>query len=133
VVHVDPTKIQVIHDWLVLTTLIEIHRFLALANFYRRFVLGFYHIAWALSQVTRDGGKSKFVWFLLQKKVIDDFKEHLCSNLVLSLPNFQKPFEIEIYTFDYVVVVVLTKHRHPVAYHSETISDFIHKYINYEK
>ena len=39
-VHVDPTKIQVIQDWPAPTTLIELHNFLGLANFYRMFVLG---------------------------------------------------------------------------------------------
>jgi hypothetical protein len=44
-VHVDPVKIQVIHDWLALTTLTELQSFLGLANFYQRFMLGFSHIA----------------------------------------------------------------------------------------
>ena len=61
-VHVDPAKIQVIHEWPAPTALTELRRFLGLANFYRWFVLGFSHIAWALSQVTRGGGKEKFVW-----------------------------------------------------------------------
>jgi hypothetical protein len=61
-VHVDPAKIQVICDWPAPTTLTELRSFLGLANFYRRFMLGFSHIAWALSQVTKGGGRAKFVW-----------------------------------------------------------------------
>ena len=61
-VHVDPAKIQVIRDWPAPTTLTELRSFLGLTNFYRKFDLGFSHIAWALSQVTKGGEKEKFVW-----------------------------------------------------------------------
>jgi hypothetical protein len=132
-VHVDPAKIQVIHDWPAPTTLTELQSFLGLANFYRRFMLGFSHIAWALSQVTRGGGKEKFVWGQSQQKVFDDLKQHLCSTPVLSLPDLQQPFEIETDASDYVVGTVLTQHGHPMAYHSETLSDIIHKYPTYDK
>jgi hypothetical protein len=73
-VHVDPTKIQVIRDWPFPTTVIELQSFLGLANFYCRFVLGFSHIAWALSQVTRGVGKTKSMWGLSQQKAFDDLK-----------------------------------------------------------
>jgi hypothetical protein len=56
-VHVDLAKIQVIHDLPTPTTLTELRSFLGLANFYRWFMLGFSHIAWALSQVTKGGGR----------------------------------------------------------------------------
>jgi hypothetical protein len=61
-VHFAPANIQVIRDWPTLTTLNELRSFLGLSNFYRRFVLGFSHIAWALSQVTKGGGRETFVW-----------------------------------------------------------------------
>jgi hypothetical protein len=61
-VHVDPAKIQVICDWPAPTTLTELRSFLGLSNFYRKFVLGFSHIAWALIQIIRGGGKVIFMW-----------------------------------------------------------------------
>jgi len=59
-VHVDPAKIQVTQDSPSPTTLIELHNFLGLANFYHKFMLGFLHITWPLSQVTNGGVKEKF-------------------------------------------------------------------------
>jgi len=61
-VHVDASKIQPIWDLLALTSLIEIHNILGLSNFYHRFMLGFSHINWDLNQVTKGGGRAKFVW-----------------------------------------------------------------------
>jgi hypothetical protein len=60
-------------------------------------------------------------------------KPRLCSALVLSLPDLQQPFEIETYAFDYAVGPILTQHGHPVAYHSETLSDAVYKYPMYDK
>jgi hypothetical protein len=132
-INVDPAKIQVIRDCPSPTTLAELQSFLGLVNFYCSFMLRFSHIAWALSQITRGGGKEKFVWGRSQQKAFDDLKQRLCSAPVLSLPDLQQPFQIETNASDYAVGVVLTQHGHPMAYHSETLSDVVHKYPTYNK
>jgi hypothetical protein len=71
-------------------------------------MLGFSHIAWALSQVTKGGGKDKFMWGWSQQQVFDDLKWHLCSSPVLSVLDLQQPFDIETYASNYVVGTVLT-------------------------
>jgi hypothetical protein len=96
-------------------------------------VLGFSHIVWALSQVTRGGGKEKIVWGLSQKQAFDELKKRLCSSLVLSLLNLKHPFEIETDSLGYVVDVILTQNDHPMAYQSETLSNIFRKYPNYDK
>ena len=88
-VHVDTAKIQAIWDFLAPTKLTKLCNFLGLANFYRRSVLGFSHIAWALNQVTKGGGKAKFAWAESQQKSFEELKHHLCSTPVLSLPDLQ--------------------------------------------
>ena len=113
--------------------LTELWIFLALANFYRKFVLGFSHIAWALSQVTRGGSKETFVWGLSQQQAFDELKNCLFSSLVLSLPDLQHPFDINIDASKYVAGNVLTEHGNPVAYRSETLSNVVHKYPTYDK
>jgi hypothetical protein len=57
----------------------------------------------------------------------------LVLNPMLSLLGLQQPFEIEIDASYYVVGAVLTQHGHPVAYHSEKLSDKFHKYPTYHK
>ena len=69
----DPTKIQVIRDWPAPTTLTELRSFLGLANFYHSFVLGFSHITWPLSQVTKGGVKEIFFWSKTQQKAFAEF------------------------------------------------------------
>jgi hypothetical protein len=81
---------------------------LGLANFYHRFVLGFSHIAWALNQITRGGGKEKFAWGQSQQQEFNDLKKCLCSTPVLSLPDLQQPFDTEIDASDYAMGLVLT-------------------------
>ena len=108
-VHVDPAKIQVIQDWPAPTTITELRSFLGLANFYRRFVLGFSHITWPLSQVTKGGAREIFFWLERQQKVFTELKNCLCSAPVLTLLDLQQPFEIEIDASDYAIGVVLTQ------------------------
>jgi hypothetical protein len=132
-VHVDLTKIQVIHDWSTSKKMTELRSLLGRANFYHWFVLGFSHISWALSQVTKGGVNAKFVWSVAQQKAFKDLKSRLCLTLVLILPNPQKTFEIETNASDYAISVVLTQHGHPIAYHNETLTDIVRRYPTYDK
>ena len=52
---------------------------------------------------------------------------------MLTLPDLQQPFEIETDASDYAIGAVLTQQEHPVAYHSETLSNTVHKYPTYDK
>jgi hypothetical protein len=123
-VHVDPTKIQFIWDWPAPTTLTELRSFLGLANFYRRFVLGFSHITWPLSQVTKGGDKEKHFGLNINKACVE-LKHRLYCALVLILPDLQQPFEIETDASDYAIGEVLTQQRHPVEYHSAKLFDTV--------
>jgi hypothetical protein len=132
-VHVDPTNIKFIQDWPSPTTLIELHIFLGIANFYCRFVLGFSYITWPLSQVTKGGEKEKFLWSKSQQKTFIKLKHRLYCAPLLTLPELQQPFEIEIDASDYAIWEFLTQQGHPVAYHSATLSDTVRKYPTYDK
>ena len=130
-VHVDPAKIQVIHDWQAPTNIIELCNFLGITNFYCRFVLGFSHITWPLSQVTKGG--EKIFWLESQQMAFIELKHHLCSAPVLTLPDLQQQFEIETDASGYAIGAVLTQQGHPLAYHSEKLSETVRKYPTYDK
>ena len=107
--HVDPTNIHVIWNKESPTTLIELRSFLGLANFYHKFMLGFSHITWPLSQVTKGGVKEKLCWSESQRKAFVELKHRFFSAPLLTLLDLQQPFEIEIYAFGYAIGAVLTQ------------------------
>jgi len=76
-------------------------------------------------RVSKGGAKVKFFWSESQQKAFREFKHHLCYAPVLTLPDLQQPFEIETNASDYAIGAVLTQHGHPVAYHSERLSDTV--------
>nr|GEY31481.1 hypothetical protein [Tanacetum cinerariifolium] len=59
-IHVDPVKIESIKDWASPKTPTEIHQFLGLAGYYRRFIEGFSKIAKSMSKLTQKN--VKFDW-----------------------------------------------------------------------
>ena len=79
------------------------------------------------------GVTEKLFWSESQQKAFIELKNHLCSALVLTLPDLQHPFEIEKDASDYAIGAVLTQQGHPVAYHSEILSETVRKYPTYDK
>ncbi|GKD56368.1 putative reverse transcriptase domain-containing protein [Tanacetum coccineum] len=57
-VHVDPTKIEAIRNWVAPTTPTEVRQFLGLAGYYRRFIEGFSLISKPLTKLTQKNKNS---------------------------------------------------------------------------
>ena len=90
-----------------------------------------YHLA--LESGHQGRSERNFFWSESQQKAFTELKDRLCTTLVLALPDLQQPFEVETDASDYAIGAVLTQHGHPVAYHSETLSDTVRKYPTYDK
>ena len=91
-VAVDPTKIQVVIEWPPPTTAKEVHGFLGLAGYYRKFICHFGCIAAPLNRLL---GKDGFQWNDAAEKSFQQLKKALKSSLVLRLPDFTQQFVIE--------------------------------------
>nr|GEW53119.1 putative reverse transcriptase domain-containing protein [Tanacetum cinerariifolium] len=83
-VHVDPTKIEAIKNWITPTTPTEVRQFLALAGNYWRFIEGFSLISKPLTKLTQKN--KKFEWEMEVEEVFQTLKQKLCCAPILALP-----------------------------------------------
>ncbi|GKG06400.1 putative reverse transcriptase domain-containing protein, partial [Tanacetum coccineum] len=60
-IHVDLTKIESIKDWTSPKSPTEIHQFLGLVGYYRRFIEGFSKIAKPMTKLTQKKGSKDFI------------------------------------------------------------------------
>nr|GEY76286.1 putative reverse transcriptase domain-containing protein [Tanacetum cinerariifolium] len=89
-IHVDPAKIESIKDWASPKTPTEIHQFLGLADYYRRFIEGFSKIAKPMTKLTQK--KVMFDWGDKQEAAFQLLKQKLCSAPILALPEGAENF-----------------------------------------
>nr|GEY69776.1 hypothetical protein [Tanacetum cinerariifolium] len=91
-IHVDPSKVESVKNWKTPESPIEIHSFLGLAGYYRRFIENFSKIAKPLTQLTQ---KNKaYVWGNKQEEAFCILKEKLCNAPVLALPDGPNNFVV---------------------------------------
>ncbi|GJT46359.1 putative reverse transcriptase domain-containing protein [Tanacetum coccineum] len=82
-IHVDPSKVESVKNWMTPESPTESHSFLGLAGYYRRFIENFSKIAKPLTLLTQ---KNKaYVWRDKQDEAFQILKEKLCNAPVLAL------------------------------------------------
>ncbi|MFS8007030.1 putative nucleotidyltransferase, Ribonuclease H [Helianthus anomalus] len=89
---VDPSKVDSIRNWPAQRTPTEIHQFLGLAGYYRRFIKDFSKIAQPLTLLTQKG-----VTYRLgntQESAFQHLKDRLCSTPILSLQEGTNDFVV---------------------------------------
>ncbi|TYK11882.1 retrotransposon protein, putative, Ty3-gypsy subclass [Cucumis melo var. makuwa] len=91
-VSIDPAKIEVVTSWPRPSTVSEIHSFLGLVGYYKRFVEDFSRIASLLTRLTRKG--SPFVWNPACESSFQELKQKLVSAPVLTVPDRSESFVI---------------------------------------
>ena len=104
-IQVDEEKVCAIQEWPSPTSVSNVRSFHGLASFYRRFVKDFSTLAASLTEVIKkDVG---FKWGEAQEKAFQIIKHKLINAHLLSLPNFNKTFEIECDAFGIGIGAVL--------------------------
>ncbi len=126
-VQMDPSKIQAILNWPKPCSVKEVQRFLGFANFYRRFIRNFSAIAEPLTAFTKKTS-SPFKWTERASHAFNRLKQLFTSTPILTLPDTELPFVVEVDASSIGVGAVLSQRarsdhkRHPCACFSRRLS-----------
>lgn len=85
-------KLQVIKDWPILKTVKQLKGFLRLSGYYKKFIPGYSGICQPLYQLTKNDGLH---WSKEAIAAFEQLKATMASPQVLTLPDFNKTFEIK--------------------------------------
>jgi hypothetical protein len=102
----DPVKVNGLQEWpRKLKTVTEVRSTLGLLNYHRAFVPGFSHIVKPLMQLLKK--HVKFEWTETCTKALDRIINILTNEPVLTHPDPEKPFELEVDVSDYATGAIL--------------------------
>ena len=133
----DPKKIKAVAEWPTPANVTELRSFVGLANYYRRFVDKFSHIAGPLTALLGKDKWSTDSWGAPQEEAFQHLKKALIDAPVLTAPDFTKPFLVKTDASDYAIGGVLSqageKGDRPVAYESKKLTPTEGRYTVHEK
>ena len=93
-VQMDPAKVSAVAEWPTPDSRKKVQQFLGFANFYRRFVRGFSAIAAPLHALTST--QVPFIWNPEAEKAFQELKHRFTTAPILSLPDPQRQFVVEV-------------------------------------
>jgi hypothetical protein len=118
---VDPRKVQDVLSWKAPMSVSDIHSFLELARYYRRFIEGFSKISKPVTELLEKD--KQFKWTPACEASFQELKKRLTTSPVLVMPYMEKPFSIYYDVLDKGLGYVLMQDGHVVAYASRQLSD----------
>ncbi|KAK4389793.1 Retrovirus-related Pol polyprotein from transposon [Sesamum angolense] len=111
----DPSKLHVIHEWSVPSSLTELRAFLGLTGL-PSLCAHYSAIAGPLTDLLKS---NFFVWLPSAMQAFQDLKTAMTSLPVLMLPNFSLPFYLTTDASNVAVGAALSQQGHPIAFFSE--------------
>ncbi|GKA90951.1 putative reverse transcriptase domain-containing protein [Tanacetum coccineum] len=129
-IHVDPAKIEAVKNWASPTTPSEIHQFLGLAGYYRRFIKGFSKIAKPMTELTQKD--RMFDWGEEQETAFQVLKQKLCAAPILALPEGSDDFMVYYDASIKGLGVVLMQRMKVIVYASRQLKTHEKNYTSHD-
>ncbi|GKD45112.1 putative reverse transcriptase domain-containing protein [Tanacetum coccineum] len=129
-VHVNPSKIEAIKNWVAPTAPTEVRKFMGLAGYYQRFIEGFSLISRPLTKLTQKN--KKFEWGEEEEEAFKILKQKLCSAPILSLPEGTKDFVVYCDASIKGFGAVLMQREKVIAYASRQLKKHEENYTTYD-
>ncbi|GKE16278.1 putative nucleotidyltransferase, ribonuclease H, partial [Tanacetum coccineum] len=128
--HVDPAKIKEVKNWTSPTTPTEIHQFLGLAGYYRRFIKDFSKIAKSLTDLTQKN--KKYIWGEDQESTFQLIKQKLCEAPILAFPEGNDDFVVYCDASRQGMGAVLMQREKVIAYASRQLKPNEENYTTHD-
>ncbi|GKD04443.1 reverse transcriptase domain-containing protein [Tanacetum coccineum] len=125
-----PAKIESIKDWATPTTPTEIHQFLGLTGYYRRFIEGFSKIAKSLTKLTQKN--VKYTRGEKEEEAFQLLKNKLCSAPMLALPEGSEDFVVYCDASHKGLGAVLMQREKVIAYASRKLKTHEKNYTTHD-
>lgn len=135
-IYMDSSKVASLRSWPAPTNITELQSFLGFANYYRRFVLNYSKVAFALTSLLRK--EVKWDWTSQCQEAFDTLKEKFLSAPILRHFDPSLPSTIETDASDFSYGAVLSQRDssgslRPVAFFSKKMSSAEMNYPIYDK
>ena len=129
-VSVDPEKVEAVMSWERPTSVFEIHSFLGLAGYYRRFIEDFSRIAAPMTRLTRK--EVKFDWDDRCEEAFQELKRRLTSAPILIASDRGQGYTMYCDSLRAGLRCVLMQSERVVAYGSRQLKNHEQSYPTHD-
>lgn len=134
-IRMDPKKVEVILQWARPTTQSELRSFLGLANYFRKFILGYASIAAPLNTLIKKSAPQMLSvqWKPEHEEAFEHIKQMIAKDVVLQYPDMNAPFTVISDASLHGTGAVLLQNDRPVAFTSRKFSNAEKNYTTGEQ
>lgn len=127
---VDPEKVKSMVNWPIPKDVVVVRSFMELVGYYRRFIEGFFKIAYPITSLQKNG--ENFEWTVECQKSFDKLKHLLTTTPILKLAYIKNEFTIYIDACMEGLKGVLLQYNYVILYESRKLKNHQRNYDVYD-